>query len=252
VSRGGAIWRHRRLAALPALDAASVGLLTAALPHCDGDLIPPRGLTGFSCGRGFVVIRGEAEMGRQINFWMTEEDEEALVVRLREDDIVWTPCSLKLGARPKPNELDAWRSTADEQWIICIRRRDWKRLKYYDILEDPLPQSTRRALGRDDFTPWTRVGTGSSPCFEWQTCARTSAKIARGRVYFDSTWLEDGLAMVKDEEPTRWFDRLAAWIRRRGQKRDYPGQYVMPGAAQLVSSGRIELVTSSKSLRTSA
>jgi hypothetical protein len=187
-------------------------------------------------------------MGHQINFWMTEEDEQAFVERLRDDDVVWTPRSLKLGARPKQNELDAWRSTANEQRIICIRRRDWKGLKSEDVLEDPLPLPLRRA----DFTPLAAVGTGPSPCFEWETCARTSAKIARGRIYFDWSWLEDGVVMVKDEEVTKWFDRLTAWLRRRGKKRNYPGQYVMPGAAQLVSSGRIELLTWPKSLRTSA
>lgn len=181
-------------------------------------------------------------MGRQINFWMTEEDEQAFVARLRDDDIVWTSRSLKLGARPEPAELDVWHSTADEQWIVCIRRRDWKRLEYEDIPDNPLSQSARHVIGRADFTPWTRVGTGPSPCFEWNTCARSSTIIARGRIYFDSTWLEDCVVMLKDEEPTKWFNRLAAWLRSRGQKRDHPGQYVMPGAAQLVSSGRIALV----------
>jgi hypothetical protein len=173
-------------------------------------------------------------MGRQVNFWMTEEDEEAFVARLREDDVVWVPKRLELGARPNQNELDAWRSAADEQRIICIRRQDWERLKYRDLAESP--------TSRVDFTPCTIVGTGPSPCFEWSTCGRTSTKITRGRIYFKSDWLEDERVMVKDEEVTRWFDRLAAWVRRRGQKKQYAGQYVMPGAAELASSGRIELV----------
>ena len=162
-------------------------------------------------------------MGRQINFWMTAEDELDFVERLRQDDAVWTPDWIDLGAAPQIHEFDDWVPLDDRQRSIVIRRVDWSRLEWEDIPKSRYPDSPQ-------FFAHTSVGTGASPAFEWDFCHRTPGTIKRGRIYFRTDWLQDGEVRVKADEPHRWFDRLVAWLRRRGTKYEYPRQYLMPGA----------------------
>jgi len=168
-------------------------------------------------------------MGRQLNFWMTQSDELAFVDRLMQDDAVWTPRALPYGNSPALRELVDWQADDTEQNIIVVRRNDWDALDYEHIKNKP-PYDT-----------WTQVGTGASPCFEFSTCKRGSNFIARGRIYFDSDWLDGKQVLIKPEEPTRWFDRLVGWLRRRGTKGKYKREYIMPDAERARANGDIEI-----------
>jgi hypothetical protein len=178
-------------------------------------------------------------VGRQINFWMTEADEYAFLDRLRRDDVVWSPYALPLGARPVVHELDEWQPTDDRQWRVLIRRAEWSKLLVQDIAGNPLPE-----FRPDGFKPWTMVGALSSPAFQWSTCARGPGLIKRGRIYYSTDYFDaDSVPKVqfKEPEPTKWFDRLTGWLRRRGRKHNYKGQYIMPDAATQLDAGHLEI-----------
>lgn len=168
-------------------------------------------------------------MGRQLNFWMTESDEQAFVDRLRKDDAVWTPRNLAYRERPQLCEFEDWPASATGETFIIIRRHEWDQLRFEHIRSKPPYES------------WTMVGTGSSPCFEFDTCKRGPDFISRGRIYFKSDWLAGNEVLVKPEEPTRWFDRLVAWLRRQGIKGKYKREYIMSDAEKARSHGDVEL-----------
>lgn len=174
-------------------------------------------------------------MGRQLNFWMTPADEQDFARRLAEDDVLWTNRSLSFGHTPKPHELSEWAPLNKEQRLIIVRRSEWNGLKYEHIAKSP--------LGDDDqFTPWTLVGCDSSPAFEWDTCHRKRHSIARGRIYLSTDWLEGGLVHSKDDDVIKWFNRLVAWLRRRGREHEeYPRHYLMPSAAVGLDSGQLSV-----------
>ncbi len=157
-------------------------------------------------------------MGRQINFWMTESDELAFVEKLNTDDLVWTYYNLKANQDPHLYEFDQWTLNNAGQRLVIIRRSDWDKLEWT-----------------------TRVGTGASPSFEWDTCKRGADYIQRGRIYFRTDWLDGDCVHVKPEEPTRWFDRLVSWLRRRGRKWEYPRQFLMPDAAKALDNNLVKI-----------
>ncbi len=169
-------------------------------------------------------------MGRQLNFWMTQSDESDFVDRLRRDDAVWTPRVLEYQQEPALHELTEWTPVDSGQRIIIIRRSDWELLEWKHIPKSQFPDNP-------DFEPWTLVGTGPSPCFEWDACTRGRDFIARGRIYYHSDWLDNNRVLMKPDEPTRWFDRLTSWLRRRGTRWEFSGQFLMPGAASAMRQG---------------
>ena len=130
-------------------------------------------------------------------------------------------------------ELDDWRPTDAGQRLILTRRVDWEFLEYRDI-------ATSQISG-GSFLPCTAVGTGASPAFEWNHCVRGEDFIQRGRIYFKTDWLEAGSVHVKGDESTRWFDRIANWIRRNGKPSHEPRHYMMPNAARLAASNEMRL-----------
>lgn len=172
-------------------------------------------------------------MGRQLNFWMTQSDELAFVDRLRQDDAVWTPRALKYRETPPMQEFDDWSPIDAGQRIIVIRRSDWGALDCRHISEC--------TIDNVEFKKWTMVGTGPSPCLEWDTCKRGPGFISRGRIYFRSDWLDGDRVFVKPEEPTQWFDRLTGWLRRRGTKHETSRQFLMPAAVAAVDDGMVEI-----------
>jgi len=173
-------------------------------------------------------------MGRQLNFWMTQSDESEFVNRLIQDDAVWTQRALPYGDDPSMQEPEQWAPVDAGQHLIVIRRSEW------DLLEwDHIPKS--RYSDDPHFKEWTLVGTGPSPAFEWYTCVRGPNYIVRGRIYFRTDWLAGDQIHVKPEEPTRWFDRLTGWLRRRGSKTEYSRQFIMPDAARSAEGGSVEI-----------
>ena len=169
-------------------------------------------------------------MGRQVNFWMLEEDEQVFIERLQHDDIVWTARGLPFGSWPELHELTDWKPAKKLFRLILIKRNEWDLLQVEDIAKSKM-------AGDMAFEPWTLVGVGSSPCFEWDRCVNGDNFIKRGRIYLMTHWLENGMLITKPDGVIRWFDRLANWIRRRGQPWQYKGQYLLPQAARAQKEG---------------
>lgn len=173
-------------------------------------------------------------MGRQLNFWMTQSDESAFVDRLIQDDAVWTQRALPYREEPVMRELSQWTPLDGGQRLIVIRQPDWELLEWTHIPKSEFPDDP-------EFKEWTMVGSGPSPAFEWDTCLRGPGYIVRGRIYFRTDWLVGNQIYVKPEEPTRWFDRLTGWLRRRGLQTEYSRQFIMPDAAASANAGAVEI-----------
>jgi hypothetical protein len=176
-------------------------------------------------------------MGRQINFWMTIEDEEEFVDILRKEDVLWTYRELKFEEEPALYELNNWKPVDNEQRLIVIRRHEKDLLKFEHIAVSPME------YGKESFEPWTMVGCGSSPAFEWNTCRRENGVITRGRIYLPTDWYDKKQHQVhqKNHELIKWFDRLTAKLRKNGEKYEYNGQYLMPHISRLLKEKRIKL-----------
>lgn len=173
-------------------------------------------------------------MGHQLNFWMTQSDEFAFVGRLRQIDAVWTLYALEYGEEPQLNEFDDWVPNDSGQRIIVIQRANWNWLEWRHISKSDYPHIPH-------FAEWTMVGTGASPCFEWDTCKRGEDFISRGRIYFRTDWLQGEQIYVKPDESTKWFDRLAGWLRRRATRWEYSGQWLLPGAAEALKDDHVRI-----------
>ena len=185
------------------------------------------------CPFSILAIEGET-VGRQVNFWMTSNDELAFVDRLRRDDVVWCPYAIPFGTKPTLHELDDWRPIDKGQRIVLIRRCDSNLLMHENIRNSKL-------AGMPPIKPWTMVGTEGSPSFQWKCCVRKCGAIRRGRIYLKTTWLENNILRAKSPEHIRWFDNIADWLRRKGRKWEYRGQYLMPDAAKLADAGELTI-----------
>lgn len=172
-----------------------------------------------------------------MNFWMTESDERDFVERLVRDDVVWSPYALPFGDDPVPRTFDEWTPSDDGQDVVVVRRAQWSRLEWRHI-------SRSQFSDNPDFKKWTMVGSGPSPAFEWDACERAEGIVARGRIYFQTTWLKGDSVRGKDAEAIRWFDRLTGWLRRRGKRWEYNRQYLMPDFARAMEEGELEPVYS--------
>ena len=171
-------------------------------------------------------------MGRQINFWMAKEDENEFVNILLKEDILWTYKGLKFEEEPVLYEWSDWKSTDLEQRLIVIRRKEKDLLKFEHIAKSPME------WGKETFKPWTIVGCDSSPAFEWNTCRRDNGVITRGRIYLQTDWYDKKQHQVHQKEPEliKWFDQLTAKLRKKGEKYQYNGQYLMPHANLLLKA----------------
>jgi len=180
-------------------------------------------------------------MGLQINFWMTEVDEQAFIDHLQENEIIWTPYAIKYRGRPKKKNWQDWEKTSLTQQVILIPLSFWKQLQRENI-SDPLFDETATSV--EEFQKWTMVGTGASPCCEFVSCGRDSEKISPGLLFFHTDYFNEKTdeICVKQDESVRWFKRLTAWIRRQGKAGENKGQFIMPDAAQKLAAGELKLV----------
>ncbi len=160
-------------------------------------------------------------MGKQINFYMTNSDEEEFLNFVRSDRsvgvfMVTMPTdSIPLLTELPQSEIPFWLS-------ICL----WDR--------DNSPQPNLRYVTEQKYYV---VNKSTSEVIEFLRSNIKKRSISRGRIWAEmAMWESDGTLVRKSETFEKWYDRLARWIRRHSVRYD-KGVYVMPGAAEFKKQG---------------
>lgn len=160
-------------------------------------------------------------MGRQVNFFMTTEDQQEFLEFMRSDrqvgivaDSTPTSTPLLLDRFPQRGEPDwpkVWLWDRDHSGSPSLRYI--KKQSYYTV---------------DD----------KSEVIEFWPGFVDGRCLIGGRIWAESTYLgEDRASFVKKSEAfVKWFDRLARWIKRRSV-RTHLDRYVLTGADAFVAQG---------------
>ena len=162
-------------------------------------------------------------MGKQIGFYMTESDEREFTeflcadaeVRILRDRIATPEPEVlpELPDRKGPWGFKVWIwnsgiSSSPKLHFVAAQ-------KHYCL--DPMPYEV----------------------IEFSRSRMDEGRLVRGRLWAEFTGWDrnDPSATIKKSDSfTKWFDRLAYWIRRHSA-RDHVGDYLLPGAAEYAQQG---------------
>lgn len=162
-------------------------------------------------------------MGRQVNFYMTAEDEQDFVSFVRSDK---NAEFLNYISRSPQMQVLEQLPTSDE--IFWAGQFLWNREF------SPLP-SMKFIEQQGYYIP----DSHESEIIEFSRSHLDEGRLNQGRIWAEMNgWQrQDPATIIKKSEPfSKWFDRLANWIKRRST-RDSVGFYVLPGAAAFVQQG---------------
>lgn len=164
-------------------------------------------------------------MGRQVNFYMTEKDEEEFVAFVRSTgDVCILPYRL-------PTEsLECLENLPEPGTPFWLSLYLWNR----DLSPEPRLYyiEKQKHWYFDDF---------ASEVIEFSRCYWHQGRLGRGRIWAEMTgWDENepDKTFRKSDAFQKWYSRLARWIKRKG-KRDKNGDYVLPGAQQFAEQGGV-------------
>lgn len=160
-------------------------------------------------------------MGKQVNFYMTDSDEQDFIRFVRSDRNVGIfmytmptediPLLTELPRQGVPFWLALWlwdRDNSPKPKVDFVREQ-----RYYVVDECP------------------------SEVIEFSRSHLDEGRLVRGRIWAEmAVWQSDQTLLHKSESFQKWFDRLANWIKRHSVK-DKHGDYVLPGAAEYAKRG---------------
>jgi hypothetical protein len=170
-----------------------------------------------------ATISNETTMGKQVNFYMTVEDEQKFVQFVRgERNVAIFKSVLPTTEIPNLIELPP---VGEPFWFsLCLWNRD----------ESPPPTLTYVEQQR-----YYSVGKIDSEIIEFDRCVLDQGRLVRGRIWAEMNgWKrEDPATIIKKSDAfSAWYNRLASWIKRHSTRNDR-GQYLMPGAARFAEHG---------------
>jgi hypothetical protein len=148
-------------------------------------------------------------MGRQVEFYMLPDDEREFVTYVQNDTEALIISRLNLENTPAVldllgEELPAWHSQ------VFLWRPGYPLFTDYRIMKaGPFEGRGVYFVNRFD-----------SPVIEFSRSLFPpgSTRLSRGRIWADMYRLEGGQLVHKGEEFEKWYDTIAAWIRRRYRK----------------------------------
>ena len=168
-------------------------------------------------------------MGRQVNFYFVEEDEQSFlqileheeVIFLRDDDHEWPSHRFYGEFRLQPRD-----GAAHSQTLMC-RKCDLKHLRFSRI-------ATTERYYIDSICSYVIEFTRSG-------YREVSNTLVSGRIWYEHTfWDKDSegrdILVAKDEELKKLYERLARWIKKYC-KRLPNGNYIAPHATELYAKG---------------
>ena len=163
-------------------------------------------------------------MGKQVNFYMTAEDEREFVEFVRTGEKVALFKSVQ--ASPEILELDKMPPAGEPFWFsLCLWNTDHK------------PPPTLTYIKEQGYYC---VEEMESEVIQFHRCGVDQGRLVRGRIWAEMSYWRLGdvspIVIRKSEAFVKWFDRLAKWIKRRSI-RDQSGDYLLPNAAKYVHAG---------------
>lgn len=162
-------------------------------------------------------------MGKQVNFYMSADDERDFIEFVRADrNVGFFKYALPLPEIPLLEEMP----TPDKPF--------WFSLFLWDRDRSPVP-SVHFVKEQGYYV----VNFIESEVIEFSRSFLDEGRLVRGRIWAEMNgWRQDDPATIikKSDSFSKWFDRLAAWIKRRAT-RNAVGDYMLPGAATFAAQG---------------
>jgi hypothetical protein len=160
-------------------------------------------------------------MGKQVNFYMTQEDERDFVEFVRSDrNVGILTYTSPINALPLVEELPNRNEHFGGHTFL------------WDMDNSPRPVQ--------EYIPTQKyylVDEINSEVIEFSRSNINEGRLVRGRIWAEMVvWNTEGTMRPKSESFQKWFDRLANWIKRHGERNKF-GEYVFPGAAQYAKQG---------------
>lgn len=163
-------------------------------------------------------------MGKQVNFYMTEPDEEEFVHFLRSDMDICIfmdaqPSSEVIPLKSLPNkDVSGW-------FLLWL----WHRRK------SPTPEMNYITKQK-----YYMVDSTCSEVIEFLRSFIDNGHLTRGRIWAEMSYWDlnknPPVLMKKSDAFNTWYNRIANWIKRRSVKNQL-GDYLLPDAVQYVKNG---------------
>ena len=165
-------------------------------------------------------------MGRQINFFMTNSDEDKFIkyVKSTGDVLLFGYISKTSDFQP----LERLPETVTEKFSLGIwlfNRSISKNLETKYIYEQG----------------YFLIDQFNSSVIEFSRCYQEGNAIFRGRIHADFTYMQDNKWINKEPEFGKWYKQIASWLRRNYQRMDSV-TYIGPDAGRLFNNGELELI----------
>ena len=161
-------------------------------------------------------------MGKQVNFYMAEADEEMFIDFLRSDRevaifeyAISSPDLISLEKLPS-REVPSW-------FIVWL----------WDKANSPEPHT--RYIKEQNYYVFDRF---RSEIIELSRSHLNQDRLVRGRIWAEMAWWDEVTfeRKYKSDSFKKWFNRLARWIKKNSIRNEV-GDYVMPGAKKFVEGG---------------
>ena len=172
-----------------------------------------------------TITNSEASVGKQVNFYMTADDEQKFVEFVRSDRHV----AVFKSVLPTMEVTD----------LVELPRRGepfWFSLCFWDKDHCPSPSSTYiKQQGH------YCINEIESEVIQFHRCGLDEGRLVRGRIWAEMTgWRREDPATIinKSEAFSAWYERLANWIKRHSTRNDR-GEFVLPGAARFAEQGGV-------------
>ncbi|MBM4128099.1 MAG: hypothetical protein FJ247_12245 [Nitrospira sp.] len=162
-------------------------------------------------------------MGKQLNFYMTPEDEREFISFVESDRTVGIFMDVQAS-----KEIAFLQRLPDRDTV------GWFLLCLWDKDHSP-PPVLSYVTEQAHFT----VQRIESEVIEFSRCIPDEGRLVRGRIWAEMNgWRHDDPAIVirKSESFRKWFSRIALWIKKHSTQNEV-GDYVLPGAAEFVKNG---------------
>lgn len=163
-------------------------------------------------------------MGRQVNFYMMESDEQEFLRFVRSDREVCISMTAVPSSEPVPFTV-----------LPDRRTPGWFALFLWDVTNSP-PPKLEYIREQNHYV----VDEYVSEVIEFHRSTMHEDCLVRGRIWAQIKYwdLENDPPEIvtKSEHFQKWYNRLANWIKRRSI-RDERGDYVLPGAAKYAKQG---------------
>jgi len=166
-------------------------------------------------------------MGRQVRFYMDEEDERRFLEFLwTTGDVVVLPYSSRQAKFPELTELPGFSSEQFDFFLWLFNRNVSSKL-----VTEYVPQQEYFVIDRE-----------KSSVVEFSRTILDQNIIRPGRLWVEFKYLDpEGNWESKEPGFKKWYEIVAKWIRKNYSHEIDPDFYFGPGALELVRKGEVEV-----------